>query len=94
MIKSCLLITQKDFLKEIDELDDRIDPPRGKQPSKKNKKNMEEVVNNAREIYEIRNYIISVFEGTEKSIIQKGIKKGRLKLVKMPKIFYNNKNKL
>ena len=55
---------------------------------------MEEVVNNAREIYEIRNYIISVFEGTEKSIIQKGIKKGRLKLVKMPKIFYNNKNKL
>ena len=39
---------------------------------KKNKENIKEVVNNAREVYEIKNYIISVFEGSEKSIEAKG----------------------
>ena len=36
---------------------------------------MKEVLNNAREFYEIRNYIISVLEGSEKGIEVKG-KKG------------------
>ena len=49
---------QKDFLKEIDELEGRINPKIEKQPSDKNKKNMNEVVENAKELYEKRNYIL------------------------------------
>ena len=42
---------------------------------KKNKENIREGVNNAREVYEIRNYIISVFEGSEKGIEAKSKEK-------------------
>ena len=53
---------------KTDELEDRIKPSRGKQPSKKKQKNMKKVVENVRELYRVRNYIISVFEGSEKGI--------------------------
>ena len=78
---------QKYFLEEIDELNGRIEPPRGKQPSKKNKENMKEVVNNAREVYEMRNYIISVFEGSEKGIEAKGRLKVDLSWLRYPEYF-------
>ena len=53
---------------KTDELEDRIKPSRGKQPNKKKQKNMKKVVENVRELYRVRNYIISVFEGSEKGI--------------------------
>ena len=53
---------------KTDELEDRIKPSRGKQPSKKKQKYMKKVVENVRELYRVRNYIISVFEGSEKGI--------------------------
>ena len=56
---------QNDFLEEIDELDNRTDPLIGKKSSKKNIESMKKVVENARELYDTRNYIIEVFWNSE-----------------------------
>ena len=50
--------------------EDRINPSREKQASEKNKKNMKEVVENERNLYERRNYIINVFKTTEEEDIE------------------------
>ena len=61
---------QKDVLKKIDELEGRINPKIGKQPSDKNKKNMKELVENAKELYEKRNYILDTFKTAEEEDLE------------------------
>ena len=57
-------------MKKIDELEGRINPKIGKQPSDKNKKNMKELVENAKELYEKRNYILDTFKTAEEEDLQ------------------------